>query len=240
MRFCATLLALLVLVACTRPDAAPAAAARAADAFPTPDRPVAEIVSSVWSSGPDRDAANESGQLIKGLGIGPGMAVADIGAGSGYHTLRLSPAVGPKGRVYAQDIVAHYISGLKREAARRGIDNVELVVGAADDPKLPVGVLDRAVLVHMYHEIGNPYALLHRLIPSMKAGGRVGVIDLDRLTQNHGTPPALLKCEFEAVGYRQVDFIILEGGGGYLAVFEPPTVKDRPRPGDIVPCTAAD
>ncbi|WP_411287827.1 methyltransferase domain-containing protein [Phenylobacterium sp.] len=240
MRSILILAALCVLVACTRPDAAPAATtpARAADAFPTPDRPVAEIVSSEWSSGPDRDAANESGQLIKGLGIGPGMAVADIGAGSGYHTLRLSPAVGPKGRVYAQDIVAHYISGLKREAARRGIDNVELVVGTADDPKLPVGVLDRAVLVHMYHEIGNPYALLHRLIPSMKPGGRVGVIDLDRLTQNHGTPPALLKCEFEAVGYRQVDFIILAGGGGYLAVFEPPALKDRPRPGDIVPCSA--
>lgn len=206
--------------------------------FPVPDRPVASIVSPAFSSGPDRDAADESGQMIRALGIGPGMAVADIGAGSGYHTLRLSPAVGPTGVVYAEDIVEHYLSGLAREAERRGLDNVRIVVGEASDPKLPANSVDRAVLVHMYHEIENPYALLWNLAPALKAGGRVGVIDVERPIERHGTPPTLLECEFSAVGYRQVDFIRLEGGVGYLAVFEPPSLAERPAPADIMPCDA--
>ena len=226
------------LVACSKPPADQNAAepARAPDGFPMPDRPVASNVSPDWSNAPDRDAADESGQLIRGLDIEPGMAVADIGAGSGYHTLRLSPAVGPKGVVYAEDIVESYISGLRREALRRGLKNIRIVVGKADDPKLPHDAVDRAVLVHMYHEIENPYALLWHLAPSLKPGARVGVIDLDRPTSSHGTPPALLKCEFEAVGYRQVSEADLEGGVGYLAVFEAP--RHRPKPADIKPCKA--
>lgn len=239
MRSILVLLA-LVLVACSKPEPAPAppTVARDVQGFPSPDRPVAEIVASTFSSGPDRDSADESGQLIRGLGIAPGMHVADIGAGSGYHTLRLSPAVGPTGVVYAEDIVEHYLSGLKREAERRKLANVRIVIGSPDDPKLPRATLDRAVLVHMYHEVENPYALLWRLAPSMKPGGLVGVIDVNRPTERHGTPPALLQCEFEAVGYRQVEFRQLTGGTGYLAVFEAPGAAQLPRPEDIHICAA--
>ena len=242
MRFSPVLLVVAaLLVACspaaeTRPAAAAAPAKRDASGFPAADRPVAGIVASEWSSGPDRDAADESGQLIRGLEIKPGMAVADIGAGSGYHTLRLSPAVGAGGVVYAEDIVEAYISGLRREAERRGLKNVRIVVGDADNPKLPTAAIDRAVLVHMYHEIESPYALLWHLAGSLKPGARVGVIDLDRATSRHGTPPALLKCEFEAVGYRQLSQAPLSGGVGYLAVFEAP--KTLPKPADIKPCKA--
>lgn len=170
MRFCFVFLAGALLAACSPPapgrnaDPAP----RSAGGFPLPDRDVAGIVAPEWSSGPDRDAADESGQLIRGLQIGPGMKVADIGAGSGYHTLRLSPAVGPTGTVYAEDIVEAYISGLRREAERRGLKNVRIVVGTPDDPKLPAKAIDRAVLVHMYHEVENPYALLWNLAGSLK------------------------------------------------------------------------
>jgi predicted methyltransferase len=211
---------------------------RDAAGFPLPDRPVAKIVASTWSSGPDRDAADESGQLIRGLGIRRGMSVADIGAGSGYHTLRLAPAVGPTGTVYAEDVVESYLSGLKREAERRRLKNVRIVVGEPDDPKLPRQSVDRAILVHMYHEIAQPYGLLWRLAPALKPGGRVGVIDLDRPIESHGTSPALIACEFEAVGYRQVEFKPLDGGVGYLAVFEPPPPGGRPKPADIQPCKA--
>ncbi|MBW8815498.1 MAG: methyltransferase domain-containing protein [Caulobacterales bacterium] len=236
--FAIVLATLVALAACDRPAGGEGAqaAARTAAGFPRPDRPVAGIVSADWSSGPDRDVADESGQLIRDLGIRPGMAVADIGAGSGYHTLKLSPAVGDKGVVYAEDIVESYISGLRREAVARGLANVRIVVGKPDDPKLPKGAIDRAVLVHMYHEIENPYALLWNLAPSLKPGGRVGVIDLDRPTPSHGTPPALLKCEFEAVGYKELSFTQMEGGVGYLAVFEAP--KSRPKPRAIQPCKA--
>lgn len=236
MRFSLVLLTLGLLAACKpaaeTPDATPLL--RTEGGFPLPDRPVAGIVAPEWSNGPDRDAADESGQLIRGLGIGPGMAVADIGAGSGYHTLRFSPAVGPTGVVYAEDIVEAYISGLRREAERRGLTNIRIVVGTADDPKLPPRTIDRAVLVHMYHEVENPYALLWNLAGSLKPGGLVGVIDLDREVNSHGTPPALLKCEFEAVGYRQVSSAPMAGGVGYLAIFEGPAA--RPEPADIKPC----
>lgn len=241
MRFRFAMLAALGLAACSPSSPAQPAApgpARLAGGFPAPDRPVAGIVAPEWSSGPDRDAADESGQLIRGLEIRPGMTVADIGAGSGYHTLRLSPAVGPQGVVYAEDIVEAYISGLRREAERRGMKNVRIVVGTADDPKLPPAAIDRAVLVHMYHEVESPYALLWNLATALKPGARVGVVDLDRRTQNHGTPPELLKCEFEAVGYRQLSHTVMDGGVGYLSVFEAPAA--RPKPQDIKPCKAPD
>ena len=215
------------------------AVAAPSDGFPAPDRPVAEIVSPIWSSGPDRDAADESGQLVRGLGIRRGMAVADIGAGSGYHTVRLSPVVGPAGRVYAQDVVAAYMDDLRREGARRKLSNVEFVLGKDGDPGLAPRSVDRAILVHMYHEIGQPYGLLWRLVAALKPGATVGVVDLDRRPEQHGMPPALLRCEFEAVGYRQTRFTQLQGGVGYLAVFTPPALSARPQPGAIKPCSAA-
>ncbi len=231
----------LALAACSPPQtgrAAPAAEAERGD-FPAPDRPVAEIVSPIWSSGPDRDAADESGQLVRGLGIGPGMAVADIGAGSGYHTVRLSPVVGPGGRVYAQDVTDSYLTGLRREVARLGLANVQIVLGKADDPGLPPASVDRAILVHMYHEVAQPYALLWNLAGSLKPGAKVGVVDLDRPAERHGLPPALLRCEFEAVGYRQETFRVLDGGVGYLAVFAPPAPGARPQPSAIKACRSA-
>jgi predicted O-methyltransferase YrrM len=236
------LLLACALVGCSRSptegSGAAAVAARTAEGFPMPDRPVASHTSADWSTPPDRDAADESGQLIRGLRIRSGMTVADIGAGSGYHTLRLSPAVGPKGLVYAEDIVESYVSGLRREAERRGMKNIRIVVGAPDDPKLPADSIDRAVLVHKYHEIENPYALLWRLAPSLKPGALVGVIDIDQPTSLHGTPPELLTCEFEAVGYRAVSQANLEGGVGYLAVFEAPPRGKRPKPSEIKACKA--
>jgi SAM-dependent methyltransferase len=242
MRIFLALFATVAIAACspsggTAPSA-PAAVKRTAEGFPEPDRPAAGIVASEWTSGVNRDAADESGQLIRGLGIAPGMNVADIGAGSGYHTLRLAPAVGAKGVVFAEDIVESYLSGLKREAKRRGLKNVRIVVGAPAHPKLPKDSVDRAVLVHMYHEIANPYPLLWNLASALKPNAQVGVIDLDRPINRHGTPPTLLQCEFEAVGYRQVSFSTMMGGVGYLAVFEAPAPGARPKPSDIQPCKA--
>ena len=237
MRISLLFVATALLCACspsTESQGAPVV--RDAAGFPAPDRPAAGIGAPVWPNGPDRDAADESGQLIRGLGIQPGMVVADVGAGSGYHTLRLSPAVGPTGIVYAEDIVEAFIAGLRREAERRGLTNIRVVIGKQDDPMLPPGVVDRAVLVHMYHEIESPYALLWNLAGAMKPGGRVGVIDRDRDIQNHGSPPALLACEFKAVGYRRISEVEMAGGAGYLVIFEAPKV--RPRPADIMPCKA--
>ena len=95
-------------------------------AFPNPDRPVADIVSPIWHNEKERDAAGESRQLVRLLGIKLGLTVADIGAGSGYYVVRLSPIVGPHGRVIAEDVVPEYLRGLRRRVRDLGLQNVTI------------------------------------------------------------------------------------------------------------------
>ena len=109
-------------------------------------------------------------------------------------------------------------------------------LGEPHDPRLPASSLDAAILVHMYHEIAQPYAFLYNLAPAMKRGARVGIVDLERPTSEHGTPIELLRCELTAVGYREIATSQLEGDGGYLAVFSPPENAGRKSPRDIVAC----
>src|SRR3954465_43279 len=94
------------------------------------------------------------------------------------------------------------------------------------------------ILVHMYHEIAQPFAFLYNLVPALKPGARVGIVDLDRPTGEHGTRPDLLRCELAAVGYEEVSFTKLTGDIGYLAVFRPPTEAARAPPGQIKVCPA--
>src|SRR5664279_603993 len=128
-----------------------------AAAFPKPDRPVADIVSPLWDDEKARDDAGEPLELVRLLGIKPGMGVADIGAGSGYYVVRLSPIVGPKGRVIAEDVMPDYLKGLRQRVRDLGLRNVTVIQGEPHDPRLPAGSLDAAILVHMYHEITQPY-----------------------------------------------------------------------------------
>jgi SAM-dependent methyltransferase len=190
--------------------------------FPAPDRPVAPIISSAYSDEETRDRNGEAERVMRRLGVTPGLRVADIGAGDGYYTLRLARRLGPGGVVYAQDVEPKYLKGLEERLAREGVPGVTLILGAPRDPRLPPASIDLALLSHMYHEIENPYEFLYRLHPALRPGARIGIIDNDRPTQGHGTPPALLRCELAALGYRQVDFLDLAPAEGYLAVFEPP------------------
>jgi len=209
-----------------------------ASAFPKPDRPVAEIVSPIWATEKERDAVKEADQIVAGLGLKPGMSVADLGAGSGYHTVRLARMLGPDGRVFAQDVMPDYLDGLAKRVRKEGLQNVTLVRGEPHDPRLPAGSVDAAILVHMYHEIAQPFAFLHNLVPALKPGARVGIVDLDRPIGEHGTRPALLRCEVAAMGYAEVSFTKLTGDIGYLAVFKPPTEAARTPPGQIKICPA--
>jgi len=206
--------------------------------FPKPDRPVAGIVSPIWHDEKERDDAGEPSQLVRLLGIKSGMTVADIGAGSGYYVVRLSPIVGSKGRIIAEDIVPKYLRSLRKRVRDLGLRNVVISPGEPHDPKLPADSVDIAILVHMYHEIEQPYALLYNLVPALKPEGRVGIVDAFGPTSQHGTPPNLLRCELAAVGYREISFDRLTGSDAYLAVFAPPSVSSRPRPQAIGACKA--
>jgi len=202
--------------------------------FPAADRPVAHIVSSRWSNEEARDRLNEAGEVMDKAGITAGMTVADIGAGEGYYTIRTAARVGKQGRVLAEDIVAQVRDALAERVARERLDNVSVRLGEPNDPKLPPASFDRILMVHMYHEIAQPYEFLWRMRPSLKPDGLVVVVDANRTTRNHGTPPPLLKCEFAAVGYTQVAITDMPSAGGYLATFR--AVGPRPAPKAIKPC----
>jgi hypothetical protein len=118
--------------------------------FPKPDRPVADIVSPIWHTEKERDDADEPGQLVRLLGIKSGMTVADIGAGSGYYVVRLSPIVGSNGRIIAEDIVPEYLRNLRNRVRDLGLQNVAISRGEPHDPRLPAGSVDIAIFVHMY------------------------------------------------------------------------------------------
>jgi ubiquinone/menaquinone biosynthesis C-methylase UbiE len=208
-------------------SAAPAAA------FPLPQREVAKIVSPAWANEDSRDRAGEATTVMRLLGVKSGQTVADIGAGSGYYTMRVSPVVGPGGRVIAQDIVPKYVHALKARVRKAGLRNVVFVQGSPVDPRLPRGAVDIALLIHMYHEIAQPYALLYKLRASLKPDGRVAIVDLDRPSEQHGMPRALLVCEVKAVGYDLVS--IAELKPGYLAVFKPAAPVD---PATVKACRA--
>jgi ubiquinone/menaquinone biosynthesis C-methylase UbiE len=231
----AALAALMLLGACEAPAEHNATAAEEhSSEFPKAHRPVANIVSNRWSDEESRDRLKEAAEVMDRAGIAPGMTVADIGAGEGYYTIRLAARVGMKGRVLAEDIVPEVRDALAERVNRERLDNVSVRLGEPADPKLPPNSFDRVFMVHMYHEIQEPYEFLWNLRPSLKAGGQVIVVDADRPTEAHGTPPALLRCEFGAVGYSLVRIERMPNAGGYFAAFE--AQGPRPEPSAIKGC----
>jgi SAM-dependent methyltransferase len=207
-----------------------------AGAFPAPSRKVAGIVTDTWRDEQSRDQAGEAERVMRLLGVKPGLDVADIGAGSGYYTVRLAQRVAPQGHVFAEDVVPEYLDRLARRVDAEGLaGSITIVRGEPHDPRLAPGSLDLALLVHMYHEVTQPYGLLWNLRPALRPGAWVAVIDARKETASHGTPPDLLRCELAAVGYRQTAFYDLQENT-YLAVFEPAAGPASPTA--IRPCSA--
>ena len=235
MRCLAILAGLMLVAACDVGAGTPSPARDGAGQFPDADRPVARIVSSRWSTEEARDRLNEADEVMDKAGIKPGMTVADIGAGEGYYTIRLAERVGKEGRVLAEDIVPEVRDSLAERVVRERLQSVSVRLGDPADPKLPENSFDRVLMVHMYHEIEHPYEFLWRMRPALKADGLVIVVDANRPTQNHGTPPKLLKCEFAAIGYVQVATSDMPSAGGYVASFR--AQGPRPDPRAIKACT---
>ncbi len=233
----AVMAAALVLAAC-QGAAQPAAAPGSQPAFPKADRPVSTIVSTQWSTETERDLQKEAPTVMDLAAIAPGMSVADLGAGEGYYAIRLAGRVGPKGRVLAQDIDAAALRRLGVRAERERLANLSILLGTPDDPRLPADSFDRILMIHMYHEVAQPYAFLWNVWPALKRGGQIVVVDLDRPSDRHGIAPALLECEFAAAGFRLLAFGPIPGNPGYIAQFTRAGER-RPEPGEIKPCSAA-
>jgi predicted methyltransferase len=123
------------------------------NAFPDAGRDVAPIVGESFSTEDARDRIGEAEEVVRLAAVAPAMSVADIGAGEGYYTVRLSPIVGRRGRVLAEDIVPETRDRLAQRVQRERLDNVAVKLGAPADPMLPPTSFDRIFLVHMYHEV---------------------------------------------------------------------------------------
>lgn len=233
-RAASILLAPLALSACGIFEAGSERPATSRD-FPEPDRPVAKIISNQFSNEDARDERGEAKTVMDLANIEDGMTVADIGAGEGYYTVRLAERVGEEGRVLAQDIDRAVLDRLGQRIDRERLENISIKLGEPDDPQLPSDSFDRIFLVHMYHEVTEPYAFLWRVWPALADAGEIIVVDVDRPTTKHGIPPALLFCEFEAVGFELIEFTERPDIKGYFARFG--RVETRPEPNEIRVCS---
>lgn len=206
--------------------------------FPKAGRAVAPIVNDSFSTEDVRDRTGEAEEVMRLAEIAPGMSVADVGAGEGYYTVRLSPIVGRRGRVLAQDIVRETRDRLAQRVQRERLDNVAVSLGEPANPMLPQHSFDRILLVHMYHEVTQPYEFLWNLRESLKPGGLIIVVDSNRPVKRHGMPPRQLLCEFAALGLAPTRTSHLAGSDAYFAAFK--VAAARPRPDQIKPCAEPD
>ncbi|HXG80500.1 MAG TPA: methyltransferase domain-containing protein [Sphingomicrobium sp.] len=197
---------------------------------------MAPIVGQSFSTEDARDRVGEAEEVMRLAEVGPGMSVADIGAGEGYYTVRLSPIVGRRGRVLAEDIVPETRDRLAARVEREHLDNVSVKLGTPADPMLPASSFDRIFLVHMYHEVTEPYEFLWNLRQGLKPEGLVVVVDSDRPVKRHGMPPRQLVCEFAALGMAPAKTARLTHADAYFIAFR--ISAPRPEPGAIKPCVA--
>ena len=137
--------------------------------------------------GPDRDAWQEPERIMDSLGITSGTMVADVGAGGGWFTIKLASRVGSEGLVYAEDIQREMIESINRRVNRANLSNVETIIGTSNNPKIPTPV-DAVLMVDVYGEVEDPVTLLRNVIPQLKKGGRIGIIE-HRLDGGGPGPP---------------------------------------------------
>ena len=169
--------------------------------------PVMGYQGADWLERSERDEEEAPDIALNVLKIPKGASVADIGAGSGFITERLSARVGPTGRVFANDLQPQMLQILGRRLAQRNITNVTLVQGTIDDPKLDAASVDLEIMVDVYHELSQPQAMLRRLRAALKPGGRLVLLEYRKedptipIKFEHKMSVAEAKMELEAEGF---------------------------------------
>lgn len=229
-------LLVVALAGCHPGDDDPRRPAAARD-FPRAARPIEPVGPVADLSEAERDKTGEAVTTMGLASIHPGMSVADIGAGTGYFTVRLSPRVGRKGRVLAEDIDGGALTRLADRVVRERLDNVSITQGDEVDPHLPPASFDRIFLVHVYRQVREPYAFLWYLRQGLRPGGSVAVVEEDANGDRFALPPPQLFCEFSALGFRLIQFVTKSGTNEYYAQFE--ATDDRPEPAAIRPCSSS-
>ncbi len=161
-----------------------------------------------WLTRPERESEEHPDEALKAIGIAKGSTVADIGAGSGFMTLRLAKLVGSKGMVYAVDIQQRMLDLLQENLKKQKIGNVETVLGRIDDPKLPPQSTDLVLLVDVYHEFSEPQKMLRHIREALKPDGRLVLLEYRGedpsvpIRPEHKMTVAQVRAELEPEGYR--------------------------------------
>ena len=164
---------------------------------------------SVFDS-PGREDRLQIHRVMDSLGIAPGKSVADIGAGSGWFTVRAARRVGGSGLVYAVDINPEAIRYVGERTRKEHLQNVKTILSQADNPLLPASSVDAVLLLKTYHEVARPVILLENLRPALRPGAKVGVIDRNGNGENHGVGRDVVIREAKQAGYKllaQFDFV---------------------------------
>jgi len=130
-----------------------------------------------WLERDERQEEENPERAIRLLKLTKGAVVADIGAGSGYMTLRMAKIVGPQGKVYANDIQLGMLDLVRRNMEKAKVTNVVPVLGTVEDPRLPAGAIDLALMVDVYHEFSQPQAMLQKIRESLKPDGRLVLLE---------------------------------------------------------------
>ncbi len=118
-------------------------------------------------------------KIMDAIGIKPGMIIGEVGAGTGRMTMWIANRVGDSGKVYANDIDKSALEHLRERCQRDGFENVEIIVGEVENPKLPVNALDIAFMINVYHHLDNPVPLIRNLLPSLKPDGILAIVECD-------------------------------------------------------------
>ena len=130
-----------------------------------------------WLERPERQQEERPDLLLAELNLKPGMVVADIGAGSGYHTRRVAEVVGKTGKVYAVDVQSQMVQMLSAIAREERYSNVKPILSTVDDVKLPLASVDLAIMVDVYHELEFPFEVMRSIVKSLKPGGIVAFVE---------------------------------------------------------------
>jgi tRNA A58 N-methylase Trm61 len=149
-----------------------------------------------------RDSIEQPEKVMEAVGVKPGLVIGEIGAGHGYFTFWLAKGVGETGKIYANDIDESALAAIERRREAEKVANIETALGTVDDPRLPLGALDMVFVVNAFHDLAKPVELLANLLPSLKPGATVVIMDRDR--DRAGDRHFLTRAEVEEIVGRSV------------------------------------
>ena len=177
-------------------------------ATPAPAQPAQRKTSTPYTGdlsvfdSPGREQRLHIDRVMDTLGVTAGKNVADIGAGSGWFSVRAAKRVTDSGKVFAVDINPEAAEYIKNRATKEGLHNIETIVSKPDDPQLPASSTDAVLILKTYHEFENPVALMRNLKPALKPGAKLGIIDRNGNGEDHGVNKDVVVREMSEAGYK--------------------------------------